>query len=199
MARSIYFFATRGDLLPVLLEIERTIDIHYCEGGYSRIYDGEGELAGIPTFAQYSTARDIIGLSHTEFDSSVSGRTILIGHDSTPFLPEAIPQRRGGMRLAMTIGSDLNDDAILLRPGGIYDALTLLAGEVATTHEPTEKGIQLIEAIRKVVRSRWILIRPYWLGAEAQQMLNRGVRLTSGVRTPACYDLRRPENPNKPG
>jgi hypothetical protein len=84
-----------------------------------------------------------------------------------------------------------NPNAILLRPGGLHDPQTLIAGEMSITSD-SKAAKELFTAIKKVITTRFKKINSYYLGAEAMEILANGGRLTSNAKAPQEYDLSRP-------
>lgn len=97
-----------------------------------------------------------------------------------------VSQRKGGVKYA--VDPMENPQAIVLRCGGLFDAQRLIAGDISTaTRDAQSEALYALFA--KVIRRRFDKIRSYYVGPAATQLLDSGVRLTSGAKSPETYDL----------
>ena len=179
MSMRVNFFATRCDLLDLLTEVEAGLHVHYCQGG----------LFDAPRVVEYKHAGDIPDLGFTAEDASIKGTSFLIARQTTVFILREIRQRTGGTRYA--IDQLWNPDTVAFAPGGLFDDRTLMAGTFGTCSS-CPQSLGLLRLFRKAVRRRWSKIRSYFAGPEAEKILDAGGRLTTDVRAPLEYDLRRP-------
>lgn len=178
MSKVINFFAARGDLLNLLVEVESMRMIHYVEAG----------MVEIPELTTYQSASQISNLGVIHVDAPHKGLNLLIADDMTSFTCEEIPQRRGGMRYA--VDQKENPDTIDLIPGGQFDDRTILAGRFGTCTDSSVSAA-LLKTVALGVRKRWKKVKSYWIGSEAMRLLDTGGRLTFNLRSPQEYDLRR--------
>ena len=178
MSRVIGFFATRNDLLDLLLQIEQKRPIHFAESG----------MTDNQKIAVYSSAADIPGLSSINVHESVQGRILLITDVAIPFANEAVQQRRGGVRYY--VSQKANPDTISLAPGGQFDVQTILAGNFGTCTDSTISE-DLINMVAGKISSNWSRVQSYFVGQEAATVLDSGGRLTAILKSPREYDLKR--------
>jgi hypothetical protein len=183
MSQYIHFFALRHDLLDMLAVAEVLKPIHYVRGG---VFESSEPII-------YNSATEIPDLGIIGVDSSVQGSFFLIADATTAFSVASVPQRRGGIRYA--IDQRQNPDTVSFSPAGWYDAQIVLAGEIATCTK-TPLSIALLKIMGKAIRKKkWEKIYEYHVSPQAVQILDAGGRLTTGVRVPQEYDLRRREKP----
>ncbi|MGO9444236.1 MAG: hypothetical protein ACLPXB_05580 [Thiobacillaceae bacterium] len=115
--------------------------------------------------------------SYLAFDQ---GRTIAV---------RPVSQRRGGVKYA--VDQLVNPQTVVLDGGGMLDAERLIAGYVGTaTNDDLATDIYALFA--KVIRRKYEKIKSYYVGPEAVQLLDDGVRLTiNGKVADTTYDLAR--------
>ena len=82
----------------------------------------------------------------------------------------------------------INPDTISFTPGGIWLEDILLYGRFATASE-TKESIELMKIFRNLVRKNFRKLKAYYLGAEAEEMLDNGKRLTIAAQSPPEYNL----------
>ena len=178
MSKMIHFFATREELLSVLTEIESEVDIHYAEAG----------MFEIPEVVKYSNSKEIPDLGVSKIGYARGETMMLIGELAREFSLRESPQRRGGVRYA--VDQLYNPHTVSLAPGGLFDARTVIAGDIGTcTTSPI--SVNLFKVCKKIVRRRWNRIHSYYVSNEAEKILDAGGRLTADVKSPAEYDVQR--------
>lgn len=168
------FYATQNDLLDLLMDLESKRDICYAEAG---MFDNDRVIV-------YRKAFDIPNLSIV--DVSRNSRMILVGNADINFLPQTVPQRRGGVKFALD--QEENPDTLLLLPGGQIDSQTVAAGRFGTCTGSAISSI-LFRELRGVAMQKWNKIKLYVVGPQAEKILDAGGKLTPGLRPE--YDLRR--------
>ena len=82
----------------------------------------------------------------------------------------------------------INPDTISFTPGGIWLEDILLYGRFATASE-TKESIELMKILKNMVRKNFRKLKAYYLGAEAEEMLDNGKRLTIAAQSPPEYNL----------
>jgi len=82
-------------------------------------------------------------------------------------------------------------DSVAFTPGGLWGKDVLLYG---TFEGPWEEAYAsgLLKPLRRAVRKHFRKIQAYYVGEEAEQMLDCGKRLTMGEQCPKEYDLSKP-------
>jgi hypothetical protein len=101
---------------------------------------------------------------------------------------EVVPQRKGGVRYSLTqLG---NPTSIAIKPGGIFENGSLVAGSVGTVSEHAE-SIALYNDFKRSVTRGFDKVRSYLVGPGALRLLRNGIRLvTMGVDESIEYDLK---------
>ena len=178
MSRGIELFATRDDLLVLLAEVEARRAIYYADAG----------MFESPEIVVYRSAAEIPDLGVCHVHSRHLGHLLLIADVGTQFIAEPVPQRRGGV--LHVVGQRKNHDTVVLYPGGIHDSQTVIAGTIATGSD-SAASLSLFEAIRRAVRKQWVHIEAFYVGKEAESIMDAGGRLTQDLRAPRGCDLKR--------
>ncbi len=83
-----------------------------------------------------------------------------------------------------------NPKCLVLRPGGMLNPSTVLAGQIGTASENPESS-ELFSNFSTLMRQRFTKIKSYWVGPEALRVLDAGGRLTANVKGLPEYDLKR--------
>jgi hypothetical protein len=172
-----FFFATPDDLLPVLLCVEVKHALVYTACGHVHI----------PKADQFRTARELPTLFRQQpFESAVNGPTYLVTEAGTDVvLRELSPY---GCRNRWSIDQQSNPNSTVLRHGGRFKDNVLLHGEVRTIHK-TAVAQRLQRAFDAAIRKHFNKLKAFYIGAEAEAMLDSGCRLTAAEQCPREYDL----------
>lgn len=179
MPNVINYYATRTDIVAILEDFERKFNVHYAAAGS---YD-------TPHIAQYATIGAIPEAGRMSADAAHKGKKYLIALEATTFSSVEIQQRDGGLRYA--VDQRANPNTVVLAPGGAFDDKTILAGSLGTTNS-SPVSMQLMRTLGRLLRSQWSAIQSYYVGPEAEAILDMGGRLTAIVGMPGEYDLVRP-------
>lgn len=99
-----------------------------------------------------------------------------------------VAQKKGGVRYC--IDQLCNPKSVVLRPGGMVEENTILAGQIGTTSQ-APASLQLFAAFSRAVRQNFVKVKSYWVGPEAIRVLDGGGRLTANLKAASDYDLRR--------
>lgn len=174
--RNLQFYATRGDLLPMLAEFEAAQSVHYAA-----MFSNEG-------VREFVRAADIPDLGRPSWPELPLSPGYLIAHKDARFRARTLSP---GCDERYAVQEDRNPHAIELSPGGEYARGVLLEGRIATLSGRSQREA-LLNSLVAVVRRRWIRVGRCYVGPEAATILDGGGRLTFNVRAPREYDLRRP-------
>jgi hypothetical protein len=170
------FFATAEDIRKVLRAVEESCPLLYVRCG---LFD-ESER---PVFRGFSSLPELgvacTGQSHLE-----PTFLVLLAEDSPTV--RIVPQRRDGNKYA--VDQQANPGTVTIRPGGIYENSTLIAGMVGTIHKD-EKAATLMNAFSGALKRGFTKTKSYLVGPEAKKLLALGMRLTHSVSAPAEFDL----------
>jgi len=179
MSRSIYFFATKRDIEPLLVAIESKHEIKYVRAGNS----------DSPEVVTLSSGLQIPNLGIAESGDWNHNQWWLLMKPSATVQTRTISLRRGGTRYA--IDQRLNPNSIAFEPGGIFQDNVVIGGTAGTiSDEPVSR--ELINLFTRETRRQFTRIRSFFVGPEAEKLLDKGYRLTTDTRSTQEYDLARP-------
>lgn len=177
-SKSVYFFATHSDIGLVLCAAESQRRLQYTQAG---MFDTR-----VPHTVLSYTSIPSLGYSLTG-DSNLDPFWIITDADST-IRVAAVPQRRGGMRYR--IDPALNPESVVMWPGGVYGESCIIAGQFATVMS-NKTSLELQVLLSRALRERFVSIRTYLVGPEAERCLDSGWRLAHGVKAASECDLSR--------
>jgi hypothetical protein len=177
-AKSINFFATRSDLNGIFIAVEAQQALKYVQAG---MFDS-------PELNEFSSGLKIPNLGLAPSGTSNLEPFWLVTDAHSEIIVKSVPQRRGGVRYGIDPG--LNPESVIVWPGGNFDRSTLIAGQIGTGVINPE-STKLFNLFIQVFRKRFNRIRSYFVGPEAEQLLDQGGRLTWNSRSPQTRDLRR--------
>jgi hypothetical protein len=178
----ILFYATAQDLSRVLSSLEAHKDLQYTPAG---LFDSK-EIQELQTYLSY---RDIPDLGRAFHRSAVANRRYLVSLKGTALRIRDVPQNSGGVLFAVDLG--LNEDSIVLSPGGRYGNDVMLYGMVGTLSPPSLTSKELYTFVAYGFRQNFKKVREYFVGPEALDLMANGVRLTLDATTPPEFDLKR--------
>jgi hypothetical protein len=175
-SKSIHFFATRGDLEPVLIAVESQQPLQYVQAG----------MFDVPEMIVVTTGLQIPNIGLAPSGESNLEPFWLITDVSKKVEMKVVPQRRGGTRYGIDPG--LNPESVVLWPGGLCGNSVLVAGQVGTAmFNPF--SLELANLFTREIRRRFKRIKSFYIGPEAEQLLDAGYRLTIGVNASPEIDL----------
>jgi hypothetical protein len=175
----ILFYATAQDLSGVLSSLEAQKDLQYTLAG---LFDSKE----LQTYLSY---RDIPDLGRASHRSAVANRQYLVSLKGTALRIRDVPQYSGGVLFAVDLR--LNEDSIVLSPGGRYGNDVMLYGMAGTLSPPSLTSKELYTFVAHGFRQNFKKVREYFVGSEALDLMANGVRLTLDATTPPEYDLKR--------
>ena len=171
------FYATAEDLAPVLSALEAHESLQYTLTG----------LFKVNKLQTYFSFAEIPNFSQASHPNAIANPTYLAALRGTALRTSEIPQEAGGVRF--DVSQRLNEDTITFSPGGWYGTQVILYGRVATiSASPSSKN--LYNFFAKACRGHFQKVQKFYVGAEALNLANGGVRLTIGASSPAEFDLR---------
>ncbi len=172
-----HFFATAEDLLPLLAAVESRLELHYTLTGHHGSKKIESWRHGreLPTLGQPSPT-----------DSAVNCPSYLITTRDSKVNVRELASLFG--RRKWVVDQLENPDSTVFWHGGLYGTEVLLSGRVASVSKtPTAQKLQ--RAFEAAIRKSFVRINAYYVGANAEKLLDKGVRLTVSARSPREYDL----------
>jgi len=175
MPHSISFFATRHDLVGLLSAAEKEAPLRYCRAGMFEANEQEcwDSVLNLPNLGNAPAGdRNLIPF-------------FLIVKEGTPIQVREVPKLRGGVGYA--IDQQMNSSSVVFFPGGTFGN-ALIAGDLGTaTNDPT--STDLLNRCDREIRRQFKRIKSYYVGREAEQMLDAGHRLTASTSSPKDCDL----------
>lgn len=179
MSRSVGFFATRADLEPGLVEVEREQRLKfvpYLDPGPAPP-EFRSLLADVPDLGQARSGDH--NLDHCFVALPVASAVVV----------RAVPRRGSGVSHVIDI--DGLTGAVLLRLGGAHSDRALIAGDVSAIGGGPETAALQRSLGRQLTRG-FENVKGWRVGPEAARLLDSGWRLvTISLRSPSRYDLTR--------
>jgi hypothetical protein len=170
-----FFFATASDLLSV-------------EARHVVVYTPFNHLNESKA-THFRTAQNLPTLFQPQpSESSVNGPAYLVTEASAEVALRQLPRYDGHDR--WSVDQLANPDSTVLRHGGMYGTKVLLQGDVRTAHR-TSVAMRLQRAFDAAIRKHFVKIRAFYVGPEAEALLDSGCRLTAAEQSPPEFDLRR--------
>ncbi len=172
-----HFYATAGDLIPVLEAVERKHKLAYT-------LCGSFETPALVTVHSGSVIATL--RSPSPNPNAVNGYTYLVTPADVPVAVHKISLNKGGVRYA--VDQLHNPISIAFTHGGLYRPDILLYGRVDTaSNHPLAR--KLCRAFAYAIKKRFAHVRAFFVGPQAVELLHRGCRLTIGANSPREYDL----------
>jgi hypothetical protein len=178
MTQRLHFYATRDDLIPWLASVERALPVDYVRMANSPV----------GTAQAYAMAADIPALGHASSPSAGTGERFLVVRKSHRVVVRRVAADDGRTRYCFD--QLANPDSITFAPGGLYGTDVLLHGGVATASQSAD-SLALMKVFAKPLRASFRRIKAYWVGPEAEALLDGGARLTISAHAPTDFDLTR--------
>jgi hypothetical protein len=171
------FYATKQDLAPLLSSLEAQQNLQYT-------LTGMFDVNRLQTYFSYTDIPDFGRASHP---NAIGNPTYLVSLRGTTLRVEEVPQEAGGICFA--VSQRLNDDTIILGPGGWYGSDVILYGRIGTISNSVASK-KLYSLFAKSFRKCFEKVQEFYVGPEALNRCKVGVRLTIGASSPAEFDLR---------
>ena len=174
----IHFFATSGDIRQVLVEFESTQNVKYIPGGHhdTQVVAATKSLLDDPK----------LGVADSG-DNTQCTYYVVCARELT-ILTRRIDRYDGTTVYSVDLG--LNLHAIILRPSGVYEPDCIIDGNAGFISDDP-RARELFSALKKIIRKRFTFLHTHYVGLEALSLLDKGWRLTQGVRRPKKWDLTR--------
>lgn len=175
MSRRIWFFATRSDLLSTLESVEQRVPLNYFPCGVVA-----QDVTG------FGSASEIVGLGQAREGSYLDQDRYLVVPKSEPFQLRRVEHTDGGE----SFRSDpvLNPNSVVCQTGGVFEDKFVLIGEFGTV-SVKQAGFDLLETIRRKVRSDYTRVADAYIGPDAEKLARGVARLAGSTRAPTVTDL----------
>lgn len=175
----INFFATKSDIELIFQLVETQGSIKYIECGYF----------SEPILNVFSSWKEIPNTGYSTAGRIQFEPCYLVTYSNTKIAIRRVAQRMGEQRYS--IDQAENPETIAFRHGGLHEKTgSLIAGQIGTISE-NHLSKKLFGRCSGIIKKQFTHIKSYFVGNEAEQLLETGVRLTSDITFPGLYDLRR--------
>ena len=174
----IHIFATRADLEALLRAIESKRELQYVRAG----------LFDLPVLNRLPSLLNDANLGIALNGDNAQEPRYLVADREVSIEVRTVPQHGGGTKHA--IDQQANPRTIVFQPGGVCSESCVIAGSVGTVSEDPV-SLALFQLFSKEVKRQFEKIKSFHVGKEAGESLNKGWRLTNGVKSPSLYDLKR--------
>jgi hypothetical protein len=171
------FFATAKDLALVLSILEAHKKLQYTP--MRNVVSDRAQ--------SYLSYADLLDFGQADHPTAVMNPDYLVALQGTAVQVETIYTRTGGISFA--IDQRLNKDTVTLRPGGMYGRDALLYGSIGTVSE-SDASLNLYDFMVEPYLARFTKVQEFFLGPEALELWQSGIRLTTAATSPAEFDLR---------
>lgn len=172
------FFATEMDLVQLITSVEHELPVDFVRMGSSTSSVAQ----------RFSTVMSLPNLGHATSDAAATSDEYLIVLKGHPVVGRRVEGNDGVTRYFFD--QLANEASITFSPGGLRGSDVLLHGRVATASDD-EISQSLMKHFAKALRSSFRKIKAYWVGPEAEALLDAGKRLTISVRASREFDLTR--------
>jgi hypothetical protein len=177
-SKSIHFFATRRDLEAILGAVESQRRLKYTQAG---MFDS-------PETSTFASGLQIPNLGLAPSGESNLEPFWLITDNRAQIEVKAVPQRHGAIRYGIDPG--LNPESVVFWPGGVFEDSCVIAGQIGTAMiNPT--SMEVLNLFTREIRRQFKRMKSFFVGPEAEQLLDAGYRLTHGIGTAKECDLSR--------
>lgn len=174
-----HIFATKADLEALLRAIESNRELQFVKTG---LFDSP-VIHCLPTLLMDpDLGVAVTGDNNHEVDYLVADRNASIEI-------RAVSQHDGSIK--HNVGDQRHSPkTILFRPGGVFNGNCLIAGRAATISDDLV-SLAIFKLFTKEIKRQFTKIQSFWVGHEAEALLDHGWRLTTSVKSPPLYDLKR--------
>lgn len=175
--QQVHFFATQADLKALLGVVELQRKLQFVRAGLFDESDQKREI----TLLDSNLGIAVKGDKNLEVRYLVSDR-------ATSVEIRAVPQYGGGTKFA--IDQKSNPKTIIFWPGGVFGENCVIAGSAGTISDD-EASLAIFKLFSKEIKRQFKKIQSFYVGKEAEGLLDKGWRLTSSLNSPPLYDLKR--------
>ena len=177
-SKSLHFFATKRDLEALLVAAESQRRLKYVCGW----------MSDVPEAVTLTSGFQIPNLGFAPSGTHNGEPFWLITDANAKVELEAIPQKRGGTQYGIDPG--LHPESVFIWPGGVFEKSCVIAGRIGTGMiNPV--SMELLNLFAREMRRQFKRIKSFFVGPEAEQLLDAGYRLAHSVKSPRECDLSR--------
>ncbi len=171
------FFAVEEDLVEVFEAVASKFSFQFIRT--DNIKD--------KALCAYKSVASIKNISLAEFGDHVKGKSyLLIDPIKEPKTRQA-EQRKGDIKYFLDQLSD--PESVVFKPGGIFGKFEcIIDGQVGTVSD-SEWSTELYKTLLTEFKKRFIKIKSFYVGKSAKSKMDKGIRLTTNIKSPSEYDL----------
>ncbi len=172
------FFMTKDDLLCMLTNVEKSINVKYIE---NKAYYSK-DIPYLDSLIDY----EYLGISRT---GDHQRESFFVMEKADEFHPEERRQFDGRMRYL--VDQSNHPDSVSLWLGGMYGDKFLVCGHIGTISS-SDKSKRIFNVFRKFIKAQCkYKAGRYYYSDEVNELSDKGVRLiTINAQSPPEYDLK---------
>jgi hypothetical protein len=178
MSKQFSFFATVADLSTVLRLTESLRPLRYTPAG---VFDSK-ENQSFPSFLE------IERFCVSKVGDYTKENKFLVSDKDEKITARKVIQIKGNTKFSFD--QKENPQTIVLAPGGLFENQYLIQGNVGTVSED-KKSLAIFKLFEKNIKRHFKKIKSFYVGKEAEDLLNNGMRLTANIKSPEIYDLKK--------
>lgn len=175
-SRQVMFFAVLDDIMPLLQNIEGTVDRNYYEMG---LFDNKDII-------HYNSIFDTPNIAFTLSGDRNRIDRYLVMKKGTILSIREVPQKNGGIKYA--VDQSINSKSIEIRLGDMYrDAENVIVACRVATISNDDDSNELYKLFSSKIKKDFKRIGAFYVGEKAEEILRSGWRLVTNVQSPKGY------------
>lgn len=177
MAKEIFFFLSKKDLVGVLQELEKSLQLKYI---IVKSYISNN-------IKEYKSLVDYEALGVNKSGNHQSESFLVLDKSSKLILKEVMQTDN---TIRYIVSQERNMDSVVFWPSGIYENSYFICGHVGTISS-SEMSQKIFTAFQKAIKKKCTTrIGRYYIGEEAKKSYNHMRFITINVNQPKEYDLK---------
>lgn len=176
-SKQLNFYATFKDLETILEQFEAQERVTYVRTG---LFDSD-----IPIFVGTFRAINDLSVSTDGDANHIPGYLVVANRDQVT--ARKVPQRGGGDKFA--IDQSQVPDSLYFQSGGVYPGKIIVPGRIGIVHL-TSVSKRLYDSFAKLLVRHFTKIKSYYVGQEALDLWQNGMRLSLSLKASKDIDLR---------
>lgn len=173
------FYALEQDLVQAISNAESELKFKIVRSGNAQCEFPNG----------FDSVRELPDMSISRYGDQNREHGYLLVNPTKINKARKVIQRDGQER--HIVDQQSHPDSVSLRPGGLYmKGSCLISGQIGTISNEAW-ALELFNILKSIFRCQFVKIKSFYVGAQAERQFECGLRLTTNVRSPIEYDLRR--------
>lgn len=172
------FFSSKSDLSDLLNGILQSNHFQFVQTG----------LFDVSTHEKISISTIINETENLKYGDMNFTPNYLVMKEGYEIKIRTVGQRNGGMKYA--VDQLENPKSISFRPSGIFSNQCIVSGQIGTATND-EESIMIYKIFNKEIHKQFFKIKSFYVGKNASTLLSEGWRLTTNVKSPQEYDLKK--------